>query len=180
MTLEEAVAEIESKFTCVDGPPYAWGPTGEAYVVVSSTIELSMVPLDKAEQTLIKVWQRDFWWYAHNKEGTLYWRVRPEIEEGTETNPIIISSSPTPIMTIYSRLLISSKPITLSKNGIPTNEEEFWLLPESKIIGVDYQLAYLKPEGGTFACEDEDGNWWGLDFSGDELTRIRKPGPPFP
>lgn len=107
MTLDEAVAHIESKFECVEGQPIAWCETGDKYVkIVSGGVkdEGEFTPLFQDEEQAVGAWLDAVMAYAADKHGTLYWRIRPNVREYP------LDDEGLPAYLVYSRLVISDKP----------------------------------------------------------------------
>jgi hypothetical protein len=78
MTLEEAIAKIEDKFVCIDGPAEAFDPNGEPYIVSALRTRSGSI---YNHNTFINYWLENFLDYIKDKKGILYWRIRPEIAE---------------------------------------------------------------------------------------------------
>lgn len=114
MMLDEALARIDRKQ--VDGLSMAYSQTGETYtVIVSGGVkpEGERHPiLCSFESEAVKHWLAAFNEYAKDKAGTVYWRVRPEMnswvvyEEGDTRREFGDR-----VYVVYARLLISDKPV---------------------------------------------------------------------
>ncbi len=100
MTLDEAVAEIEAKFHVVGGLPIAFAQTGEPYLLFTFIGRGEAI----TETSVVEAWRHAVAAYAKDRPGTLYWRIRPEIE--WDFPPLDV-----PAVKIYSRLLISAQPV---------------------------------------------------------------------
>lgn len=100
MTLDEAVTKFEAKIGSVqNGFPSALSETGEPYIQITSSgprIEGNEYETFPSEAQAVETWLQAVERYAGDKDGTLYWRIRPTIE--TENGRF----------TVYSRLLISA------------------------------------------------------------------------
>jgi hypothetical protein len=113
MTLAEAVAEFERGRVVVEGLPSARSQTGEPYEVICAgalspqreggPAELGLYT---SEELAAHWWLESIKLYAANKIGTVYWRIRPSLEE----YPISEGDARCMAFRVYSRLLISDKP----------------------------------------------------------------------
>lgn len=138
MTLEEVVAEFEAAFPAVvDGFPSALSETGEPYTVICSggpRPESSPVPALYASRSLaIRAWLEAVRAFAKDKTGTLYWRIRPEIDS-IETKAAFPS---VPFWAVYSRLLISDKSpdcVHVGKDGVQYVQGRLEDKPPTKIL----------------------------------------------
>jgi hypothetical protein len=121
MTLDEAVAYIESKFECVDGRRMHRCETGDEYVqIVSGGIkeEGQAAPLFQDEEQAIGAWLDAVMAYAADKQGKLYWRIRPEVNT-------FASMPGSRNLTVYSRLVISDKaPLPVEDIGLVQIRQE--------------------------------------------------------
>ena len=106
MTLDEARAELESRFIVADVGNNYWAATGEPYVViVSGGIKEEGCPvvcLCSSEAHAIRLWRDAVNEYAKEKSGVLYWRTPPQLERRKIARDFFY--------VVYSRLLISDKP----------------------------------------------------------------------
>jgi len=131
MTLEEAVADLERGRMVVEGKPSALSQTGEPYIALVSGHSTDghegamhdIVCLSR--ETAIRVWHLKAIAYANNHSGTLYWRSKPKVEcdkrvwvkripkeiLGTEED----AYEDHMVWSVYSRLLISDKPVIASE-----------------------------------------------------------------
>lgn len=113
MTLNEAVATIG--LPQVDGCASAFSQTGEKYVVIVSgglKAEGVRCPiLCSTEELAIKFWLDAFNEYTTDKAGTIYWRVRPELGSWKIRQADIEGIPDDLVYVVYSRLLISDKPV---------------------------------------------------------------------
>lgn len=117
MTLNEAIATIDRPQ--VDGLAMAYSQTGEEYIVLVSggvKAECHILPLIcLTEELAVKYWLDSFNEYQKDKPGIIYWRTCPEV--GTW---MVHDKSDTrrefgyQVYTIYSRFLISDKPVLRS------------------------------------------------------------------
>lgn len=114
MTLDEAIATIDRPQ--VDGLAMARSQTGEPYVVI---VPGGIKPEGEhsrfmclSESEAVKQWLAAFNDYAKDKTGPIYWRTRPML--GTERlyqSDDTKQKWPYVFYLIYSRLLISDKPV---------------------------------------------------------------------
>lgn len=95
MRLDEAVAAIG--LPQVDGLLMAYAQTGEAYVTHQFRVEV-----ESAEEA-IPLWLAAFRNDISGQTGTLYWRVRPEMERRVKKKDMAYI--------FYARFLISDKPV---------------------------------------------------------------------
>ncbi len=138
--LDDAVVELAAEFRCVDWTPTEPGdvqaagaaPTGERYIVISTGGEKEegarCPALFLSAEAAIADWLLHVREHARKqgaaKGSPLYWRVKPEINEGRmmrqwwrdgpESAPGWYEES---FFVIYSRLLISDKPVIGAKEA---------------------------------------------------------------
>ena len=121
MTLDEAMALIESEFDCEDGPVR---PTGEPYASLCSGGTKApgeqSPALYATTDGAVKSWLDAVYAHAHDKitygnsspRAKLYWRARPELETVTFDQKLVdekgktIAVIPSTWYMVYSRLLI--------------------------------------------------------------------------
>ena len=104
--LEEASAELESRFiVALVGNNYQ-AATGEPYVViVSGGVKEEGCPVVcwcSSEDHAIRLWRDAINEYAKEKSGVLYWRTPPQLDRRKIARDYFY--------VVYSRLLISDKP----------------------------------------------------------------------
>jgi len=116
MTLEEAVAQFERGRVVVDGFPTTRSQTGEPYeVIYSGTLSPTKegqpdeFGLYATEALAARWWLESIRLYAANKTGTVYWRMRPSLED-FPVGDKIPGLPRVKCFRVYSRLLISDKP----------------------------------------------------------------------
>jgi len=124
MTLDEAQREIESKFTLGPEGNHQFSATGEEYaeIVSGGRLEEYKYPCYCTSiEAAVRLWKEAVEKYTSERTGTLYWRVKPEIDltfifipvdEKGEYNghPEFRDSAVRPTWRVYSRLLVSDKP----------------------------------------------------------------------
>jgi hypothetical protein len=100
-TLESVRAELETMFpVCPEIGCFGTAPTGEKYREITSGMRGAKFD---TQQEAIDVWAYRIMAYAHEHKGMLYWRIEPEID------------SYNGFWRVYSRLLISDKPVLFSE-----------------------------------------------------------------
>lgn len=130
MKLADGIAEIEGMLRCVDGLPSAISQTGEEYVEFRPGILPSgqgLAGFATTEDMIVDAFVAAVTEYAMNVAGpdnsddllnlTLYWRIRPEIEDSEDQVKVKVGRPPRPprwvprrVYRIYARLLVSGKP----------------------------------------------------------------------
>jgi hypothetical protein len=107
MTLDEATAQIESRLPAQMGTPSYRSQTGETYtIIVSGGVKdegQAFPALCATEEIAVRLWLEAMNAYLEGKEGTLYWRERPQLasDEDQFSGRYVV----------YSRLLVSDKPV---------------------------------------------------------------------
>lgn len=94
----------------VDGSTQTLAPTGEPYVTISgSSIDREAYPtaLSATEDEAVRLLRVSINRYADGKNGTLYWRVRPETKQLDRNGRPPEHGR----WTTYCRLLISDRPV---------------------------------------------------------------------
>lgn len=132
MTLEEARADIERRFTVHPTiGDQSVSPTGEPYVVVTTGGPRDEGDTSRcmatSEAAAIDLWHEAMVAYVSGKGGTLYWRTVPVVDF-FEYRPVsdedfsVIGSRK--LWLVYSRFLISEKPqrrrISIQERGYRT------------------------------------------------------------
>lgn len=155
MTLDDAVKVFEGDRRVVDGHPTTMSQTGDEYVTIcSSGLKQAVGGCDGgvtdefahiSEEDAIQAWLISVQaYYAADKRGTIYWRIRPEV--GNKKS----------LWSVYSRFVISGKPeisfeerlkIAVS-NRIARNRE---LLRDCNV------LVRWRADGHYFAAREADG-----------------------
>lgn len=123
--LAKARSDVESMFKLGPSGNYYFAATGEEYIELCSAgykNEGDSIPAwFSTPDMAIEFWKRAVIEYAASVDGeakTLYWRVPPELGEWAGisldaadiTEPSIRDACTRKLYTVYSRLLISSKP----------------------------------------------------------------------
>jgi hypothetical protein len=117
--LDEAVDAFEAKFTRIVHGNYAYAPTKEKYVEILSgqAADKSWFCYCLTPEYAIEMWKVQISDYASSRSGTLFWRVRPEIDHwDCALRGDALNSHPVEFLRVwkvYSRLLISDKPETV-------------------------------------------------------------------
>ena len=133
MTLDEAVAEIEGKFRCVQGLRCAFSPTYEEYTTICSggrKIEGKPTQLYRSENEAVDKWLATFKAHYWLRSGTLYWRAGPEMHESPDKRRKAK-------WTVFSRVLITEKPVLAWEDWFKNHPPaDIWVSKENWDRGV--------------------------------------------
>lgn len=122
-TLADAVADIERRFTVVEGLPCATSQTGEPYVEygpggIREQGIINYAHLHTTEEGAIRALCGVVTHFASFAPdgAALYWRIRPEVEKNVlyKDESLLMARphfTPVPVFTVYARLLISDRPV---------------------------------------------------------------------
>lgn len=108
MNLDDALKSIAARWKCVDGLPLSVCQTGDTYMTVKSggifepDSTIKSTPCGNPDAAIMQ-WFGHVMRYGLSRKGTLYWRIKPELEHETRDKAEVYQ--------IYSRLVITDKPV---------------------------------------------------------------------